>query len=135
MKTRRMPFAIGFIVGITAVAGAATAAETIVSGADEFAWNCADCHGASAKGNGPLAPVLIKQPPDLTALAKRNNGRFPFDDVRKTISGNQEIAGHQSFQMPNYWERFRRDEGRRGFDSADDRITAIAEYLQSIQVE
>jgi mono/diheme cytochrome c family protein len=40
---------------------------------------CAACHGAHARGNGPAASALKIQPPDLTTLAKRHGGKFPYD--------------------------------------------------------
>jgi mono/diheme cytochrome c family protein len=43
---------------------AATPAS-IAAGAAAFKKNCAFCHGADAKGNGPLAPK-DSNPPDLT---------------------------------------------------------------------
>ncbi len=41
-----------------------------------FAANCAPCHGASAKGNGPVAFQMIVPPPDLTIAqpAERTDG-------------------------------------------------------------
>ena len=39
---------------------------------------CASCHGKDAKGDGPMAKLLKTPPPDLTAIAVRNGGMFPF---------------------------------------------------------
>ena len=105
----------------------------IVSGEDEFMWNCAECHGFEGRGDGPLAEVLIKTPADLTQIAKNNVGLYPADKVFAMIAGSENIVGHQSFQMPKYWERFKQSEGQRGVDTADVRIKAIVDYLATIQ--
>jgi hypothetical protein len=38
--------------------------------------------------------------PDLTVWAKKNDGVFPAERVRKTITGEDEIASHGSREMP-----------------------------------
>lgn len=45
-------------------------------GASLFAINCAPCHGAGGKGNGPVAFQMIVAPPDLTTAqpAERTDG-------------------------------------------------------------
>jgi mono/diheme cytochrome c family protein len=40
--------------------------EAIARGATIFEQNCAQCHGITGKGNGPLAPTLNPKPVDLT---------------------------------------------------------------------
>ena len=42
---------------------------------------CASCHGADGKGNGPEAAKLNPKPGDLTQIAKKNGGKFPFYEV------------------------------------------------------
>jgi mono/diheme cytochrome c family protein len=43
----------------------AASPESIAAGKAAFAKNCRFCHGADAKGNGPMAPEGT-HPPDLT---------------------------------------------------------------------
>jgi mono/diheme cytochrome c family protein len=58
-------------------------------GADLFRTHCAACHGADAKGRRGRATAAMKaKVPDLTVLAKNNNGQFPEFRVRRTISGD-----------------------------------------------
>ena len=52
---------------------------------------CAVCHGAEAKGDGPAAPALRAVTPDLTLLAMKNDGVYPFDEVQRAINGEGEI--------------------------------------------
>jgi putative copper export protein/mono/diheme cytochrome c family protein len=40
--------------------------QSIARGAEIFQQNCAQCHGATGKGDGPLAPTLNPRPVDLT---------------------------------------------------------------------
>jgi len=91
-------------------------AVTIVSGpamsqgADlgraEYLSSCAACHGADGKGNGSIASQLVKQPSDLTILAKQNGGVFPVETVYRIIDGREGVAAHGSRDMPIWGYRF-----------------------------
>jgi hypothetical protein len=63
----------------------------------EFDANCAVCHGADGRGVRPYSRVTSKTVPDLTTLARRNGGLFPFERVYKFIDGTQ---GHEPRDMP-----------------------------------
>ena len=69
-------------------------------GKREYDNNCAVCHGAMGKGDGPYAGIIDTRIPDITTLQKANNGVFPFDRVYQTIDGRAEIKGHGSRDMP-----------------------------------
>jgi Cytochrome C oxidase, cbb3-type, subunit III len=75
-------------------------------GRAEYLSSCAACHGADGKGNGPIAPQLVKQPSDLTSLAKQNGGVFPVESVYRIIDGRTEVAPHGSRDMPIWGYRF-----------------------------
>lgn len=97
------------------MAGASVAQETngeaearTEAGAALYAKHCATCHGADARGGGPMAPVLVLQPPDLTALAERNNGIFPITRVVMRIDGRDPLTSHGS-PMPVYGDFFEGD--------------------------
>jgi hypothetical protein len=66
-------------------------AQDADKGRTEFMENCAGCHGADAKGAGPLSAKLKAKPTDLTLLAKRNHGR---------IDGRNARAKHRGAEMP-----------------------------------
>ena len=51
------------------------------SGAQLFVSLCASCHGEQARGDGPVAPLLVTPPSDLTRIAQRNGGRFTADTI------------------------------------------------------
>jgi len=104
------------------------------SGAEMFRAYCADCHRHDAKGNGPLTAVLKVVPPDLTTLARRNNGKFPFDGVHRTIRGESKIAAHGSREMPMWGPVFRTmAKGDQG--EAQLRIKTLTKYIESLQVK
>lgn len=77
-------------------------------GAALYAKHCATCHGADATGGGPMAPVLVLQPPDLTKLAERNKGIFPITRVVMRIDGRDPLTSHGS-PMPVYGDFFESD--------------------------
>ena len=90
---------------VTIVSGPA-----ISQGADlgraEYLSSCAACHGADGKGTGPIASQLVKQPSDLTILAKQNGGVFPVETVYRIIDGREGVAAHGSRDMPIWGYRF-----------------------------
>ena len=104
-----------------------------------FAELCAVCHGADAKGNGPASPALAAPAPDLTQLAMANGGEFPAKAVQKTIAGQDMVAAHGTAEMPMWGKVFedaRPDQkpGQR-WSSAQMRIRALTEYVESLQVK
>jgi len=60
----------------------------------EYETHCAVCHGLGGKGDGVFAAQLKSGTvvPDLTGLAKGNNGVFPFKRVYETIDSG--TSGH-----------------------------------------
>jgi len=76
-------------------------AQNVDHGRALFQTHCATCHGAAADGHGPLAPALVVQPTDLTALASRNRGDFPLERVLNRIDGSDPLVSHGS-PMPVY---------------------------------
>ncbi len=104
---------------------------SITSGAEMFGTYCAVCHGVDGKGNGPAAPALAKQPPDLTQLSKKNGGKFPTFIVSNVILGDEFIAAHGSRDMPMWGDVFRsknRDES-----AIKLRIHNLTVYVESLQ--
>ena len=89
-------------VGLAAVAQA----EDFDVGKSEFQSSCASCHGTDAKGKGPVSDQLKIPPPDLTMLAKNNNGVFPTNAVYETIYGLKTISAHGNLEMPIWGYRF-----------------------------
>ena len=94
------------VARLTTGFAAAAEAEDLDIGRSEFRSSCASCHGADARGKGPVSNQLKLPPPDLTMLAKNNNGVFPKDAVYETIDGSKTILVHGTREMPVWGERF-----------------------------
>jgi len=134
---------LSLVVLAAALAAPAGAAETrpIDVGKMEYEGACAVCHGTSGRGGGPMAAQLKSRMPDLTVLARNNNGVFPFDRVYQIIDGRQAVESHGTREMP-VWGRAFRMQSSLYFDgsvphdsesSARSRILALTEYLYRLQ--
>ncbi len=116
-----------------------------LQGEYEYMTNCAICHGAEGKGDGPFAEQLTKQPSDLTFLSKNNGGSFPETVIYQLIDGRRVTIsdeGHEKYNiepfhgpkdMPIWGDIFRSVEGDEG--AVEDRISNLLEYLKSIQAK
>ena len=93
---------------------------------------CAACHGKMLKGDGPVASGLTKKPVDLTQLAKKNNGSFPFDKVAATIDGRQTTRMHGNPDMPVWGEIFAMTKGSDA-PTAESAVKRITNYIWSLQ--
>ncbi|HXV84702.1 MAG TPA: c-type cytochrome [Candidatus Binatia bacterium] len=110
--------------------------EVIAGGELEYQNNCAICHGVDGKGYGIMAKFLSVSPADLTQIAKKNAGRFPFWQVYRVIDGREEVRAHGTREMPIWGARFQAEAG--GSDpgsraQAAGRILGLVFYLQHIQ--
>ena len=106
-------------------------------GHNEYLTACAACHGEAADGNGPIATMFKTRVPDLTGIAKRNEGVFPLLQVIHTIDGRADIKAHGN-PMPTFGRRFKADATEQtGFYGSEyivrGRVLELALYLQSIQ--
>ena len=90
---------------VVALAATPALAQDPATGGEIYLENCASCHGREATGNGPMAPVLLVQPSDLTTLTLRHEGAFPLLRVVMRIDGRDPLVSHGS-DMPIYGEFF-----------------------------
>lgn len=104
----------------------------IEDGQTAFVSDCASCHGKSAKGDGALNTFLTVKAPDLTQIAKRNNGNFDFWKVYGTIDGRHMLREHGENDMPVWGSRYSREWGLAGTRA---RYIELIFYLQSIQTK
>lgn len=100
------------VLALFLAAGAPALAEPDpVLGENIFQSVCASCHGADARGGGPLGDLLVVAPPDLTGLARANGGVFPVFRVVRQIDGRDPLLAHggemplfgQFLDMPDSW--------------------------------
>ncbi|MBI4902127.1 MAG: cytochrome c [Acidobacteria bacterium] len=103
------------------------------SGKEMFRSYCAPCHGMMAKGDGPAAPALKKQPTDLTQLAAKNGGKFPAIKVYAQIEGDSMTPAHGAKGMPIWGDVFRSMTHNEG--EIKMRINNLTRYVESLQVK
>jgi hypothetical protein len=92
---------------------------------------CASCHGADAKGNGPMTEFLRVSPTDLTRISVHYEGLFPLTRIERIISGEEQLHGHGTREMPVWGPIFSQIDQDR--DLGRVRIDNLARYLREIQ--
>lgn len=127
------------IIGLGLCSGAVLAQQKVDFGKREFEANCASCHGVDGKGKGPIVDLLRRSPPDLTQLAKKNQGVFPMSRLYEVIEGSS-VAAHGSRDMPIWGQDYRIKDGEYygelPYDPAAlvrSRILALLEYINRLQ--
>jgi mono/diheme cytochrome c family protein len=110
---------------------------SVSSGKEMFQEYCAVCHGKEAKGGGPAASELKVPPPDLTTLAKRNDGKFPADHVVGILKFGGEAPAHGKADMPIWGPLFKSLQGTSsgGDAQVQQRISNLTHYLESLQAK
>ncbi len=103
-------------------------------GANIYQYHCAACHGVDARGQGP-ASVALKHPvPDLTLIARRTNGKFPYQQVKETIDGKRPgPIEHGVREMPIWGPIFHQVEPDQ--DWGEIRLDAVTRYIESRQAK
>jgi mono/diheme cytochrome c family protein len=109
--------------------------ENLADGKQEYEENCVSCHGADGRGKGDLGQKLFKKPTDLTTIAARNEGQFPFQRIFEIIAGDTPVAGHETMHMPEYADRMKGDNFKPGYHQAHVRILQLTHYLESLQAK
>jgi mono/diheme cytochrome c family protein len=111
------------------------ASARLALGHSLYIEHCAACHGPAGRGDGAVARVLTGGVPDLTRLSREHGGRFPRDEVYRSIDGRRELAAHGSRLMPvwglEFWLEAGADE--RAELEASERINALVAFLESQQ--
>lgn len=102
------------------------------SGQEMYKTYCAVCHGTDGKGNGPAADALKVLPPDLTALAAKNGGKYPASKVSAVISGEEVLAAHGSKDMPVWGHLFWSISGGHEAE-VNQRVANLNKYIESLQ--
>ncbi len=134
-------FTMAMLATASAQQPSAATAEKFDLGKHEYESVCAVCHGLTGKGEGPFASYLQRSAiADLTTLAKKNNGVFPFRRVYETIDGTQPTGAHGNRDMPIWGDRFKIEAAKQSYEYPYDseaatraRILALTEYLYRLQ--
>lgn len=133
---------VGIASTVFALCSGAVMAQTVSDpGKTEFVNNCAACHGVDGKGNGPLGNLLQRSPPDLTLLAKNNQGVLPMNRLYAVMAGDG-VPSHGTRDMPIWGQEYlveesqKLREARGAFDApavVRARILTLLEYVARIQ--
>ncbi len=126
---------LSMCVGLLAWSQAPQESDHVIPSLDGqtlFVTYCAVCHGKAADGTGPMASVLKVRVPNLTELAKRNAGKFPFDRVARRIEGTDTTSvGHGTKEMPIWGPLFSQVANDQDFGKV--RIHNITKYIETLQ--
>jgi mono/diheme cytochrome c family protein len=95
---------------------------------------CAACHGRTMKGDGPVATGLKNPPTDLTTLAQKNKGVFPYDRVAGVIDGRATSRVHGTPDMPVWGEIFAVTTGTEA-SNAEEAVRRITHYVWAHQAK
>lgn len=111
-------------------------AQDAEAGAALYEMHCATCHGLEARGNGPMAPALLLQPPSLRDLTQRH-GTFPTARVVMRIDGRDPLVSHGS-PMPVYGPFFEGDDMPLKAETGQPIMTSrpivdLVEFLRQVQ--
>lgn len=132
------------LIGAALVLGCAgaLAADKMDLGKREYMANCAVCHGATGKGDGPYAGLLDTRISNLTDLSRRNGGVFPFARVYQTIDGTQVPKAHGTRDMPIWGQDYKLKAAEYYVDMPYNpdtyvraRILALTEFLYQLQAK
>jgi mono/diheme cytochrome c family protein len=128
-----------FLAGLLLTTGAlaqaaekAPDAQTLGAGRALYLEHCAACHGADAKGGGPVAASLKNPVADLTKLPLKN-GAFDEARIRTSIDGTQAVTAHGTREMPVWGKVLAKTGPKRGEGWAQADIWTLVQYLKSIQ--
>lgn len=103
-----------------------------LSGAELYKKHCSVCHGGDLKGAGPFPPPY-RVPPDLTTLARRHDGKFPYAYVLKVLRNGVELPAHGPAEMPVWGSDFEAT-GQLDKAQVNLRIKRLTNYVKSLQV-
>ncbi len=135
MKTAT--FAAFAMTALFALSG--NAAAQGIAGEIEYTQACAACHGASGKGDGPVAPFMNVPVPDLTQIRAKNDGNFPFQDLIEMIDGRnaERQPGPHGTAMPVWGDRFMTESGHENPVENEintlGRVSSLVYYIYSLQ--
>lgn len=113
--------------------------DALEDGRALFQRHCATCHGIEATGQGPMQPVLLVQPTDLTRLSASNDGEFPLARVVRRIDGRDPLVSHGS-PMPVYGDFFEGEDVSLKTTSGQPIMTSrpiadLVSYLEYLQTQ
>jgi mono/diheme cytochrome c family protein len=95
---------------------------------------CASCHGLKGLGDGPVAPYLKSAIPNLTTLAKQNQGTFPTQRVSQVIRGEVGVKTHGVPEMA-VWGPFFLSLNNSQEPVVRIRVSNLTKHIESLQAK
>lgn len=91
----------------------------------------------AGRGDGIAGTFMRPKPVDLTQIAKKNKGEFPFMRVMQTIDGRNTVRAHGDPQMPVWGEILTDQANSPNSRQAEvhSKLMAITDYIRSIQAK
>lgn len=136
-STRTRTLSIALALALAAGAAVSDAQDySRHTGAQLYAQFCASCHGTEGRGDGPVAPSLKVEVPDLTRLVRRPGEPFPTEQVRRIVDGRQVLAAHGARRMPVWGYEFATatvSEPDAGAETAAALVERLVAHLATIQ--
>lgn len=128
---RTLALALSMSIG----AASTCAADSAPPSKQMYLRYCGACHGPQGKGDGIAGTFIRPKPADLTEIAKKSGGEFPFMHVVDVIDGRNTVRAHGDADMPVWGEIFQE---QANWDAARrvemrGRIMLITDYLRAIQ--
>jgi mono/diheme cytochrome c family protein len=121
------------VTALVAVAAPVQAAEDGAAKATYLRY-CGACHGPGGKGDGIAGTFMRPKPTDLTQIAKKNGGKFPFEPTMRIIDGRDSVRAHGDPEMPVWGEIFKRDAANPASrEEVQGKLLLITKHLESIQ--
>ncbi|SEL70125.1 Cytochrome C oxidase, cbb3-type, subunit III [Roseivivax marinus] len=124
---------------VVAVA-ACVAEEPVIDtslGQATFQDNCAACHGAGGRGDGPAADGTGTPPADLTRIAARRGGVWPMLEVMSIVDGYTKTTeprpGMPVIPALTEGPRVIFDTGNGQTTTVPESLLAVTRYLETIQ--
>ena len=117
------------------LAGTSFAADA--PGKATYTRYCGACHGPDGKGDGIAGTFMTPKPIDLTQIAKKNGGEFPYMRVMETVDGRNSVRAHGDPTMPVWGQIFADQAGLEPTQRAEvkGKLMAITDYIKSIQAK
>jgi mono/diheme cytochrome c family protein len=110
--------------------GQRAGSDSASAGKEIFDQYCAQCHGPA--GNVRLAEYHDPNTPDLRRIAERSpQGRLPRIMLAEIIDGRRIVQAHGNRTMPKWGEQLDVE----GSGTADDKVQALVNYIESIQTK
>ena len=95
---------------------------------------CSSCHGLNGVGDGTIARLLKKPPPDLRYYADRREGKFSYTEIARFIDGRHEVSAHGTRLMPVWGQEFGKGIPGEQQDIVNGTLLELVSYIESLQV-